>query len=221
MATDLTRYLSYYSTSADTQPSFSAEECRVIPWFKTGGDNKYRYTYPLNKKSIVYDMGGYKGEWAAKMSKLYGCTIEVFEPVERFAQALDKKFQKQVNVRVHYFGLAGSARTEKINLDLASSSTFKAGKKNETIKLVKASEFIAENELPIDLIKINIEGGEYELLDHLIKTGLIKQIKELQLQFHDFVPNARKKRLAIQQQLSKSHRLAYNYPFIWEDWIRK
>jgi len=221
MSADLSRYFSYYSTLAETLPTFSPEECRVIPWFRVDGDKTLRYTYPLKKDSIVYDMGGYEGEWAAKIHKLYGCTIEVFEPVEKFASILEKDFRLIKKIHVHSFGLAGSNRTEKINLDLASSSTFKKGSKYETIRLIKAKEFMANNKLPIDLIKINIEGGEYDLLDHLIKSGLIKNIKEIQLQFHVFVPNARKERLRIQRLLSKTHKMTFNYPFIWENWRLK
>ncbi len=221
MPTHLSKYLDYYGESSDATPVLSAEECRVIPWFRVGGDKKYRYSYPLTKQSVVYDMGGYEGEWTTKINDLYECRIEVFEPVKKFAEALEKKFKHRPNVQVHAFGLAGSARTEKINLDLASSSTYKKGGQTEAVKLIRAADFIQENTKTIDLIKINIEGGEYELLDHLIKTGLITQIKELQLQFHVFVPKARPERLRIQQLLSKTHTMTYNYPFIWENWRLK
>lgn len=220
MSANLDHYFSYYSVSADDSPTLSPEECRVIPWFKTGGDKKYRYSYKLDKNSTAYDMGGYEGEWAEEINKKYGCKVEVFEPVQRFVDILDKKFAKNSQVNIHAIGLAGRSRTESISLDLASSSTFKKGKNSEKIKLVKASDFIPKNQ-KIDLIKINIEGGEYELLDNLIETGLINNITDLQIQFHDFVPNARKKRLQVQALLNKTHKMTYNYPFIWENWSRK
>ena len=216
----LDHYFNYYGSDANKNPALSPEECRVIPWFKTGGDKKYRYAYNLNKNSLAYDMGGYEGEWAEGINKKFGCKVEVFEPVLRFVDILEKKFAKNPKVNVHPIGLAGRSRTESISLDLASSSTFKKGEKTEKIKLVKASDFIPKNQ-KIDLIKINIEGGEYELLENLIETGLIKNISHLQLQFHDFVPNARKKRLKVQALLNKTHEMTYCYPFIWENWSRK
>ncbi len=216
----LDRYLNYYGTSLTAEATLSPEECRVVPWFRTGGDKKFRYSYKLSKSSIAYDMGGYEGEWAEKIYKKYGCQVEVFEPVERFVKILDAKFKNNPAIHVHPVGLAGSNRTEKINLEMASSSTFKKGKKTEAIKLVKASEFIPKDQ-KIALMKINIEGGEYDLLDNLIKTGLIKNIDNLQIQFHVFVPNARKQRQKLQAQLAKTHQLTYNYPFIWENWSRK
>jgi len=216
------RYTTYYIHHPDTVPQLTPEECRVIPWFMAGGDKKYRYDYPLDKKSIVYDMGGYEGEWAEKIFETYGCTVEVFEPVKRFADNLVAKFASRPKVHVYDFGLGGTTHSEKINLDLASSSTYKKGAKTESIQLIKASDFIRKQpSQKIDLIKINIEGGEYELLDNLINTGLIKQITDLQIQFHVFVPDARKKREALQAKLSRTHRMTYNYPFIWENWSRK
>ena len=73
----------------------------------------------------------------------------------------------------------------------------------------------------IDLMKMNIEGGEYDLLDHLIETGFIRNIENIQVQFHDFVPEAKQRMMKIQKELSKTHRLTYQYIFVWENWRRK
>ena len=36
----------------------------------------------------------------------------------------------------------------------------------------------------VDLIKINIEGGEYELLEAILDNNLAKAFDNLQIQFH-------------------------------------
>lgn len=36
----------------------------------------------------------------------------------------------------------------------------------------------------IGLMKINIEGGEYELLERMIELGIINKVKDIQIQFH-------------------------------------
>ena len=219
---DLSRYLNYYTNPVTIKPNFSEEEARVIPWFRINADRSLRLNYDLNARSVVYDMGGYKGEWTRQIYKKYSCYVEVFEPVQKFAKDLEKQFKGIQKVQVHQFGLGGSNHTEEISLDLASSSTFKKGKQAEKISIIKASEFLAkQNRKIIDLMKINIEGGEYDLLNHLVQTGLIKNIKNLQIQFHIFVPNGRKERLKLQEKLSKTHELTYNYPFIWENWRLK
>ena len=70
----------------------------------------------------------------------------------------------------------------------------------------------------INLLKINIEGGEFPLLFELIKNNKIKNIKNLQIQFHNFVPNAKILREEIRSVLNQTHHLTYDYYFIWENW---
>jgi hypothetical protein len=72
------------------------------------------------------------------------------------------------------------------------------------------------------MMKVNIEGGEYELLDHLIDTGLICRVRDVQVQFHDDVlPDADRRMRAIQAGLSKTHTLLWQHEWIWECWRRK
>ena len=59
------------------------------------------------------------------------------------------------------------------------------------------------------------------MLEHLIESGWILKIRDLQVQFHDFVPDAEKRMTAIQDQMRKTHELTYQFPFIWENWRRK
>ena len=56
----------------------------------------------------------------------------------------------------------------------------------EEIEIVDMQDWINRREInKIALIKINIEGGEYELLDRLIETNLIEKIEDIQVQFHE------------------------------------
>ena len=58
-----------------------------------------------------------------------------------------------------------------------SSSIFKKGKKQTEIQLIEMADFLREKNIKqVDLMKINIEGSEYDLLEHLIETGFIKNI---------------------------------------------
>ena len=87
------------------------------------------------------------------------------------------------------------------------------------MKLVRAADFFAQQAFDhIDLMKVNIEGGEYDLLEHLVETAVISKIANLQVQFHDFVPNAEARMAAIQACLRQTHVLTYQFPFIWENW---
>jgi hypothetical protein len=99
------------------------------------------------------------------------------------------------------------------------SSTFGVEGSQLAIKLVDMREFLSSAKiLDIDLIKINIEGGEYDLLEYMIREGLAQQCSDIQVQFHRFVPRADERRRAIRTALGQTHHLTYDYPFVWENW---
>ncbi len=195
------------------------QEKRCIPWFRNNGDKTLRLDYDLNNDSIVFDLGGYEGQWASDIFSMYSCYIHVFEPVEKFATKIEKRFSKNNRIFVHKFGLSNMNQKIQIFVDADRSSIFQTKNSGEDIHLIKAIDFIKEYKIGnINLIKINIEGGEYDFLEHLLASGFIENIYNIQVQFHDFVPNAEQRMNKIQQNLSKTHFLTYQYPFVWENW---
>jgi FkbM family methyltransferase len=203
------------------EPS-SVQAIRVMPWFRDEGDKTHRLNYELNADSIVFDLGGYEGEWASQIYCLYGSAIYIFEPYEVYFKNIQKKFLHNKQVRVFQFGLSNNTQTTQLSLADNSSSIFLKSDNSVDIKLVDASDFLKQNNITqIDLMKINIEGGEYDLLEHLIETGNIMKVKNIQVQFHDFIPDAEKRMKAIQNDLQKTHELTYQYEFVWENWKLK
>lgn len=73
----------------------------------------------------------------------------------------------------------------------------------------------------IDLVSMRLDGMEYDLIPYLITTGLIRKIRNLQIQFDDQVPDARARMLTIRKQLRETHAPTYQYEFVWENWERK
>lgn len=200
----------------------SPQQKRVIPWFADNGDKALRLDYDLDSDSLVFDLGGYVGQWASDIYSMYRPTIHIFEPVAEYAQGIRDRFSRNGDIHVHQFGLAGTSQTAKIGLDGDGSSILKSGRKAEEIELVRASDFFEQNSIQrIDLMKINIEGAEYDLLEHLVQTGMVSRIKNIQVQFHDFVPDAERRMRGIQADLGCTHELTYQYPFVWENWKLK
>lgn len=190
-------------------------------WHANNGDKTLRLDYDLDQDSIVFDLGGYEGQWSSDIFSKYRCTIHCFEPVELFAKNIENRFANNNKILVHQFGLSNENKRVKISHRADGSSIFR-GQPKEEIQLVKAIDFMKQNKTDeIDLMKINIEGGEYDLLEHLIDTGLIANIKDIQIQFHDCVPAARERMIKIQENLKKTHKLTYQYEFVWENWQLK
>lgn len=107
-------------------------------------------------------------------------------------------------------------------MNKCGSSLYKKNDYTEMVEVIRASDYIERYNIRfIDLTKINIEGAEYDLMLHLINTKLISKIKNIQIQFHDFVPDAEEKMNNIHDVLKLTHELTYYYRFIWENWELK
>ena len=194
----------------------------LAAWHDVDGDKTCRLNYDLDDSSIVLDVGGYEGQWCSEIFSRYLCQVHVFEPVPEFSASIAARFARNDRVTVHEFGLAGRTRSAVIGIDRDSSSIVRAGNLSTEIRLVRAVDFLSGAGFSqVDLMKINIEGAEYELLEDLIGDGWIKQILDLQVQFHQFVPNAADRMHRIQRELARTHSLTFQYPFVWENWRRK
>lgn len=195
----------------------------VRKWFRDGGDKTLRLNYPtLKSSSIVLDVGGFKGEWADNIYKKYSPSIFVFEPVKQYYEIIQEKFSENEKVSSYPFGLSNANKNMDIALQEDGSSTIKIDSDNiEKAELIDVFEFF-ENEgfEDVGLMKINIEGGEFDLLNRMIEKGLIEKCENLQIQFHDFFPEAQELREKIREKLSKTHKLTYDYYFVWENWER-
>jgi hypothetical protein len=94
------------------------------------------------------------------------------------------------------------------------------GPNAEQIRLIAVDDELAVLG-PVALMKLNIEGLEFELLDALLGGGGIANVDNLLIQFHDFVPDAAARRTSIQQQLMRTHEQLWDFPFVWEAWQRR
>lgn len=191
----------------------------VEAWYRDNKKADLRHTYDLNDNSIVIDAGGYKGDWAETISKKYNAKIFIYEPVPQFYEIIKNRLGKYKNITIMNCGLSHSNSKVEISINADGSSTYLSGNIRTEIKLVDVIDEMHRLDIAhIDLMKINIEGAEYDLLDRLISVGIIHKICNLQIQFHNFVSDAESKRDRIRKELGKTHYLTYDYPFVWENW---
>lgn len=199
----------------------TAWESVVKKYYTDGGDVQYRYDFDLDEDSTVLDFGGYKGQWASDVYSKYNCRILIFEPLDLLATGIIERFKLNGKIEVFTVALGANSRTESIGISDDGTSIFKDSVEEAMIKFKDARLFFEEQELgEVDLAKLNIEGGEYELLARLIETGLIKQIRHLQVQFHNINADSRMEMEKIWKQLELTHSLQFRYDFVWEGWIR-
>lgn len=195
----------------------------VKRWVKDHGDEKLRLDYPLCDSSIVFDVGGYLGDYAELVNRKYGCRVYLFEPVPFFYDECVRKFHGNTQIKCLNYGLSAVSGLFEMYVD-GDTSSFekKSGMCQHKTQLRSITDVVAELGLKeIDLVKINIEGGEYELLPLIISSGLVNNINYLQVQFHDFVVGAADKRWFIRELLRDTHYEMWNYDFVWESWARR
>lgn len=192
---------------------------REKSWLHDGGESFKKSDFDfLSEASVVVDIGGYTGEFIAPLVCKYGCKIYTYEPVPEFYEKLRQRFL--VNKSVVVVNAAVGARPGSIELNLghAGTSHFKTAENDNsgviTAKMLGIVDIIKEvNE--IDLLSINCEGGEYELLEALIEAGLTNKVACYFIQFHDFAADSVSRRNKILGDLCQSHKLIYDYPWVW------
>lgn len=191
-------------------------------WWTDGGDMALRYNHDglLNENSIVFDLGGYHGEFADLINKKYQSKVYVFEFVPECLKIMESLFSdRQDKVIICPFGLSDNdvMLTFEGSGPGARLSSSSNGQRQAFLKSIKG--FLNEKQITkVDLIKINIEGAEYPLLEYLFDTGLITIFKKIQVQFHDFDEDCLEKLLYMNRKLSETHKNILCYPFVWEEW---
>lgn len=192
--------------------------------FYRNGGNQLLYDVPVSTGSLVIDAGGYEGEWTAKMLVRYGCRSEVFEPVPAYADSCNRLFCKNALVRVHAAALGGSSRITKFCLSANGTSEFNATEFTDNVETTVIDVHKVFDQLgvvPVMCLKLNIEGGEYEVLERLLDTNQISRCKSLLIQFHRQPVGWEQRRKDIQAHLQATHFLQWCYPMVWEKWVRR
>lgn len=181
-------------------------------WEKEQADH-LRYEFDLDENSLVVDVGGYDGQWAKVIYDRHKCRIDIYEPVPEFYHKIKILFFQEYKVWVLGSGLSDSDRLEKIYLNENSSSTHKKYS-GQSMDIIMEDVSTYEKQI-VDLLKINIEGDEYNVLNRIIELGFQKNIKNILVQFHTFVDGYEEKKAEIETQLLKTHDKIFDYEYVW------
>jgi len=182
---------------------------------------RLRFSYDLGPQSVVFDCGAYLGDFAAELAQRYQCEVFCFEPMTRHFEQLSKRFANSSRIVCLNYGIAANSRAEQISVEGEASSLFrtKASAEIETVRFVGLDEALKlAGGRKIDLLKLNIEGGEFELLETILARNLASHFRHIQVQFHQVIPDYHERWLKIRAGLAKSHHLTYDFYFVFENW---
>jgi FkbM family methyltransferase len=151
-----------------------------VPVYEIFAEDCYRlqtFLGPLLDRPIqVIDIGGHVGTFACRLAQLHpGATIRTFEPSPTTARYLRRNVEQNgLSGRITVFEQAMAAERGFAELDDNGggsglnglvSAGHSAGVGTATrVQTVAFDEVVAEGGAPVDLLKIDCEGGEYDLV---------------------------------------------------------
>lgn len=201
-------------------------------FLKHGGNNLLYDDLALDLNDIVIDAGAFEGSWSSTIYLRYGCKLEMFEPVPEFVESCNSIFKQNRSVCIHQAALTAISREAEFVISGNGTSEFGSREDCNTVvtKCISASHFIdsliSNNKIKntagsIGVLKLNIEGGEYEVLESLIHLNKISYIRCLLIQFHDKAPSWDTRYSKITKDLERTHICVWNYEMVWGKWVLK
>ena len=175
----------------------------------------------LTDDSVVLDVGAYDGAWAQGIVDRSGARVYAFEPDPTSLRKLRARFPEPSRVTVFEYGLAGADGTADLGLAGPGSSVYERNGMFGTARVelrdvVGVLDGVGLDS--VDLLKVNIEGGEYDLFDRLVAAGRLGRMRYVSVQFHEWHPKAHARRAAARRALRVDHDEVWCYPWIWELW---
>lgn len=159
----------------------------------------------LNSGSIVYSAGvGKDITFEHSLVQKFGCSVILFDPSPTGLATMALPENQIPQFKFDPVGLAGSCKVLKLSPPKwpEEGSWFKHDGSGETIEVPcedLATLMQKHGHKHIDLLKIDIEGAEYEVLEDLLKKRL--PVKQVLVEFHHGVLPGYKRSATIRTML--------------------
>jgi len=147
---------------------------------------------PLDRRSVIYSFGvGTNITFDQAIAEKYACEVDLFDPTPRSIDWVNSRTLPN-GLNFHEYGLAAEdGYIEFYPPRKSSSSHFspvKRGLKADQGIKISAPVFRLQTIMDklgddhIDVLKIDIEGGEYEAIDDMLASGI--EVRQLAVEFH-------------------------------------
>ena len=180
-------------------------------WYGNDYGGFYLYEKNLDTTSVIYSIGiGEDVSFDMELINKFNCNVFAYDPTPKSVKWVDKNVDLD-NFIFHPLGVANqkgerefylpknqnhvSGSINNINsIEIKNSIKLNFDSLNNIMKL--------NNHNKIDVLKMDIEGAEYEVIDHIKKHQL--DIKQILVEFHPhFEKNGKKKTKIAIEKLEK------------------
>jgi FkbM family methyltransferase len=176
-----------------------------------------RYEYPLTADSLAVDCGVYQGTFSHILHEKYRCRILGFEPISEFYTRSVDRLRPFPNITVFNLGVGATTRLERMSIKGDMTGIFADNPTIEEVQVLAIGEILKPLGT-VDLLKINIEGMEFEVLEAILAEGLAPKLRNIQVQFHAAVPDFERRHADIRRGLLQTHQLTFDAPWCWENY---
>jgi FkbM family methyltransferase len=149
-------------------------------------------TSEFDAASIVYSAGvGQDISFELAFSKRFGSRIHLFDPSPTGIKTMFSEANRAENIRFYPVGLAEESGElefgEPANLEEGSFTVANQNTKRVRFDCTSVADFMkAQGHDHVDLLKMDIEGSEYGVLDAILRDRM--PVRMICCEFHHFLP---------------------------------
>lgn len=171
----------------------------------------------LTEKSQVLILGGYKGDSTLHIYNEFNCHVKVLEPIEDYANEIASRINFPSKITIER--CAASSNAEGLLLNLGGERTSQFVQSEQVVNVESRDiALLVQGMRQVDLLEMNIEGGEYEVLNRLISTDNITRISTILVQFHNLGLISELERSKLRNSMNLTHENIFTFDWVWERW---
>jgi len=180
----------------------------------------------LTKDDVVLDLGGHVGSAAIEFSQR-AAEVHSFEPNPVVFAELARQTARYPNIKIYNKAISDETGTAKLFFEDArrgryyDGATLVSGKSNVTydhhtdVATISFGDLLDEIGRDVTVVKMDIEGAEYRVLDAMLASGRMDAIKKVYVECHvDRIPElaaAKEKTLQTAEQLGQREKLDFTW----------
>jgi FkbM family methyltransferase len=173
----------------------------------------------ITRKSVVVDVGGYKGRWALQMEERYQPRLYVFEPQPWAAAVCQAVLGERANVYPYALGVEDS-QAPMGAWETDGCSLLRGDHTGEPVPIREMGAALRELGITqIDLLMMNCEGYEFLLIPHMLQERIFP--RRILVQFHLVNPGFAEAFERIKNRMKRAgYRVILNYGLTLMGWER-